>query len=168
MIRAATLPGWVLTPGVQVWHDGTLVADTDDLGTILGALGPSTLATERVASAAAGLLHVSVDAGQALIAVPRTAAALAWRFCLVNQAVAAGYRVTFRPDRVLSCDAVWTYAASPVLEPLWCTAAVADIPLIWVPYTALAAGLPWAVGGASSRNWWTTRRPTCSGILSRS
>ena len=66
----------------------------------------------------------------------------------VNQAIAAGYQITFRPDPVLSCDAVWTYAANSVLEPLWCTAAVADIPLIWVSSTALTAGLPW-VGGAS-------------------
>ena len=158
MICAADLPGWVLAPSsetptgiraVAIWHNGALVAEGADLGPVLRGLGPSTRVTERVATAAAGLLTVPVDAGLALIAVPRTPAALAWRWHLVTQAVAAGYLVTVRPVRLLSCAAVWTYADGSALEPLWCTAAVAGIPLIWMPSAALAPGLPWVVGDPS-------------------
>ena len=144
MIRPADLPGWVLTRSndtpsgtdrVTIWRNGTLVpAETDPDG-LRRALDPSTPTTMRVATAAAGLLTTPTEAGLALVAVPRTPAALGWRWCLVNQAVAARFRVTTRPARLLSCAAVWTYAESPVLEPLWCTAAVAGIPLIWVSPT---------------------------------
>lgn len=149
MIRAADLPGWVLTRSlpdgvsldrVTIWHNGTLVATGTDPDGLRRALDPSTPTTTRVATAAARLLITPLDAGLALVAVPRTPTQ-SWhwwvqvRWHLVTLARATGYSVTVRPADLLSCAAVWTYAESPVLEPLWCTAAVAGIPLIWVPPT---------------------------------
>ena len=140
MIRPADLPGWVLTRSttpsgtrsVAAWCHGTLVTEGHDLDPLQRALGS---ATARVAAAATALLTKPNDAGLALVAISHTRAARAQRWSMVNQASVAGYLITYSPARLLSCAAVWTYADNSELEPLWCTAAAAGIPLIWVSPT---------------------------------
>jgi hypothetical protein len=144
-MRPEALPGWVIVPdshGVRVRHAGQAVVHTRDLRAVLAALGRPTPTTERVAAAVAPWLGIPADDDRVLVATPRHRRAVLWRACLAALAAHHGYVPTARVERLLLCQAVWTYADEATLRPLWGTAATAGIPLVWVPYRRLAEGLP--------------------------
>ncbi len=110
---------------------------------VLGAPMPRT---ERLADALAPWYGVPPSHAQVLITCAPEPRAPLWRACLAALAVQRGYESpTTRPARLMDCGAVWTFwevaEDAPVLEPWWCTAAAAGLPIVWIPYTRIAEGL---------------------------
>lgn len=143
------LPGWVIGAGdpLSLWHNGQRYPlAPDDGGRTLDALGPVLPRPDRLADALALWNGVPPAAARVFIACAPSDRAPLWRACLAALAVQRGYAApTTRPERLLDCGAVWTFALTAedaaILEPLWCTAAAVGLPMVWVPYPRLADGL---------------------------
>ena len=148
-LQPRDLPGWVIGAGdpLSLWHDGQRQPPSpDDLGRTLDVLGPALPRTERLADALAPWCGVPPTYSRVFIACAPSVRAPLWRACLAALAVQRGYAIpTTRPERLLDCGAVWTFgfadADAATLEPLWCTAAAAGLPIVWVPYARIADGL---------------------------
>ena len=134
------LPGWVIAPGdaLLLWHHGAVQRLPDDLGQALDALGRPTAITERLVAALAPWYGVRASGERVLIACAPGPWAPRWRAGLAALAAQQGYAPTTRFARLPDAVAVWTFGGiedAPALEPLWCTAAAADLPIVWVPPT---------------------------------
>lgn len=147
-LRPQDLPGWVIGAGdpLTLWCDGDdqLLSADGDLALALDMLGPPHPCREPVAAALAPWFGVPAFDDLLLVACAPGPQAPLWRACLAALAVQRGYIPTTRPERLLDCVAVWTFGFAedaPALEPLWCTAAAARLPIVWVPYTRIAEGL---------------------------
>ena len=148
-LRPQDLPGWVIVAGkpITLWYNGDdqFLSNDADLALALDVLGPPDPSREPVSAALAPWLGVPASGERLFVACAPGPRAPLWRACLAALAVSRGYAVpTPRPARLLECVAVWTFGFADdatTLEPLWCTAAAAGLPLVWVPYPRLAEGL---------------------------
>ena len=148
-LRPQDLPGWVIGAGppITLWHNGATqcLSHDVDLSRALDGLGRPDPHREPVSAAVAPWFGVPASGERLLVACAPGPRAPLWRACLSALAVSRGYAVpTPRPERLLECVAVWTFGFADdaaTLEPLWCTAAAAGLPLVWVPYPRLAEGL---------------------------
>jgi len=132
----AALPGWVLEPtggAVRLWRAGRVVLTADTFAAFQAALGPATLTHDRLVRAVAPWFGVAGGGAQALIAVWGDSAVGFWRACLAAWAPIVEWASTLDVRQLPQVDAVWTGSATPIGEPLWCTAAAAGVPLVWVP-----------------------------------
>lgn len=145
-LRPQDLPGWVIVPGDAplLWHHGAVQRLPDDLGQALDALGQASAVTERLAAALAPWYGVPAAGERVLIACAPGPWAPRWRAGLAALAAQQGYAPTTRVVRLSDAVAVWTFGSAEdasALEPLWCTAAVAGLPLVWVSPTGLGTEL---------------------------